>query len=221
MDLPNRTHFEQNFCCLFPQLALQLGARSFTDGYDGTPISNIIAIMIIDIFIYGAAAWYCNQVLPSNYSVRKPFYFALRPSFWFPDQYSPSAMLSPQEIASMYVKSYTQEDVDESSTGRATVIVASLGKTYPRDCLTRYTATEWKVQGNDCIGCAGVDFKLYEDQIFAIVGRNGAGKTTVMKLLSGMVRPDSGYARVYDNSLIYQMPQIQGFLGVCPQEVFR
>ena len=62
MDLPHQSHFTQLFCCLFPQLALQLGARSFTENYDGVPLSNIIAILIIDIFAYALAAWYCNQV---------------------------------------------------------------------------------------------------------------------------------------------------------------
>lgn len=219
MDLPHRNHFEQHFCCLFPQLALQLGARSFTDGYDGIPIANICAIMIIDIYIYGAAAWYCNQVLPSQFNNRKPFHFFLHPSFWFPDQYSPSPHLSFKEIESVYVKNIEQEDVNEAVTGRATVIATSLKKTFPRDFLSRYTATDWTAQDNDCIGCTGVDFKLYSGQIVAIVGRNGCGKSTIMKILSGVINPDSGYARVYDNSLIYQMSQIQGLLGVCPQEV--
>lgn len=38
----------------------------------------------------------------------------------------------------------------------------------------------------------GASFSLYESEIHALVGENGAGKSTMMKILSGVMKPDSG-----------------------------
>jgi len=42
----------------------------------------------------------------------------------------------------------------------------------------------------------GVDFEVARGSIFALLGSNGAGKTTVVKILSTLLRPDAGTATV-------------------------
>ncbi|RLG80120.1 MAG: D-xylose ABC transporter ATP-binding protein [Thermoprotei archaeon] len=42
------------------------------------------------------------------------------------------------------------------------------------------------------IALKGVDFDLYEGEIHALVGQNGAGKSTFVKILNGIFVPDSG-----------------------------
>ena len=42
----------------------------------------------------------------------------------------------------------------------------------------------------------GVDFDVARGSIFALLGSNGAGKTTVVKILSTLLRPDAGTATV-------------------------
>ncbi len=42
----------------------------------------------------------------------------------------------------------------------------------------------------------GVDLTVYRGEIFGLLGPNGSGKTTTMKLLLGLLFPDSGEARV-------------------------
>jgi ABC-2 type transport system ATP-binding protein len=42
----------------------------------------------------------------------------------------------------------------------------------------------------------GVDFAVARGSIFALLGSNGAGKTTVVRILSTLLRPDSGAANV-------------------------
>ncbi|WP_440312455.1 ABC transporter ATP-binding protein [Leucobacter chromiireducens] len=41
----------------------------------------------------------------------------------------------------------------------------------------------------------GVNFAVPEGQSIALLGRNGSGKSTTLKLLSGVMRPDSGWIR--------------------------
>ncbi len=44
----------------------------------------------------------------------------------------------------------------------------------------------------------GVDFEVAPGSIFALLGSNGAGKTTVVRILSTLLRADAGTARVND-----------------------
>ncbi|HWB82924.1 MAG TPA: ABC transporter ATP-binding protein [Bryobacteraceae bacterium] len=43
----------------------------------------------------------------------------------------------------------------------------------------------------------GLNLKVPAGSIFGFLGRNGAGKTTTLKALMGLLRPDSGSARVF------------------------
>jgi ABC-2 type transport system ATP-binding protein len=43
----------------------------------------------------------------------------------------------------------------------------------------------------------GLDLRVPNGSIFGFLGRNGAGKTTTIKTLMGLLRPDSGSARVF------------------------
>ncbi len=43
----------------------------------------------------------------------------------------------------------------------------------------------------------GVDFSLHQGEIFALLGRNGTGKTTLMRLLTGQLRPTSGAVQAF------------------------
>jgi ABC-type multidrug transport system ATPase subunit len=42
----------------------------------------------------------------------------------------------------------------------------------------------------------GVDFEVARGSIFALLGSNGAGKTTVVRILSTLLKPDGGTARI-------------------------
>src|SRR6476620_24909 len=44
----------------------------------------------------------------------------------------------------------------------------------------------------DCIANTGIDLRIERGTIHGIVGENGAGKSTAMKLLYGLYQPDSG-----------------------------
>jgi ABC-type multidrug transport system ATPase subunit len=43
----------------------------------------------------------------------------------------------------------------------------------------------------------GVDLTMYNGQIFALLGHNGAGKTTSLSMLTGMLERNEGQAEVF------------------------
>lgn len=46
-----------------------------------------------------------------------------------------------------------------------------------------------------------IDFQLPQGQLIGIVGPNGSGKTTLLKTLMGLLKPDSGYVKIYGKDL--------------------
>jgi ABC-2 type transport system ATP-binding protein len=67
--------------------------------------------------------------------------------------------------------------------------------------ITTQTAPAVRVRGleksyKDVRVLRGVDFDMDRGSIFALLGSNGAGKTTVVKILSTLLKPDSGTASV-------------------------
>ncbi len=64
---------------------------------------------------------------------------------------------------------------------------------------------------------AGLDLAVARGEIFGLVGPDGAGKTTTMRLLSGLLRPDAGRAEVAGVDVTEQPEQVRGRLGYLPQ----
>ncbi|GLH04986.1 Multidrug resistance protein homolog 65 [Gryllus bimaculatus] len=58
---------------------------------------------------------------------------------------------------------------------------------------------------------------FYEGHITAFLGHNGAGKTTVISMLTGLLSPTSGTAFIRGLDIRHHMPDIRRSLGVCPQ----
>lgn len=46
-----------------------------------------------------------------------------------------------------------------------------------------------------------IDFHLPKAKIIGIVGPNGSGKTTLLKTIMGLLKPDSGYTRIFGHKL--------------------
>ncbi|MDA8131912.1 MAG: ABC transporter ATP-binding protein [Elusimicrobia bacterium] len=68
------------------------------------------------------------------------------------------------------------------------VSFSGVGKTYKRPGLlsSRYT-----------VGVAGLSFELRRGEVTGLLGLNGAGKTTIMKLITGLLFPTEGKVRVF------------------------
>ena len=63
----------------------------------------------------------------------------------------------------------------------------------------------------------GLNLKLFEGQITSLLGHNGAGKSTTMSVLTGLIPPTRGTAIVYGNDIRTDIDEIRKGLGICPQ----
>ena len=64
----------------------------------------------------------------------------------------------------------------------------------------------------------GLNLEIRQGELFSLLGVNGAGKTTAIKMLSCLTRPTSGDATVGGRSIIREPEQVKRLIGVSPQE---
>lgn len=59
---------------------------------------------------------------------------------------------------------------------------------------------------------------IRKGELFSLLGVNGAGKTTAIKILCGLIHPDGGDAHLLGNSILNDADEIRSIIGVSPQE---
>ncbi|KAI3472205.1 hypothetical protein Pfo_029693 [Paulownia fortunei] len=208
--------------------AFALGSINFADyerAHVGLRWSNIwrdssgvcflvcLLMMLLDTFLYCAVGLYLDKVLHNG--MRCNWSSMLFKHFWrkknMSEQFSSSSLvklidsdfeenarLSERDTYKPAVEAISFEMKQQELDGR------NLHKVY----------TSKKAR---CCAVNSLQLTLYENQILALLGHNGAGKSTTMSMLVGLVRPTSGDALVFGKNILTDMDEIRQSLGVCPQ----
>ncbi|MEJ2346241.1 MAG: ABC transporter ATP-binding protein [Gammaproteobacteria bacterium] len=77
------------------------------------------------------------------------------------------------------------------------------------DSLTR-TYGEFKAVEN-------VSFNIDRGEVVGLLGHNGAGKTTIMKMLTGYLEPSLGSATIHGFDVVSQRRAVQQYIGYLPE----
>ncbi|WP_333865145.1 ABC transporter ATP-binding protein [Chitinophaga sp.] len=70
----------------------------------------------------------------------------------------------------------------------------------------------------DFIATNAITFEVAQGEIFGFLGANGAGKTTAMRMLCGLLKPSSGEARVAGFDIYTQTEKIKQRIGYMSQK---
>ena len=100
---------------------------------------------------------------------------------------------------------YTDEAVLESSltsrvSGESLVAVTDVTKRYVRR-----------------VAVHKLSLRLQAGEIFGLVGSNGSGKTTMLRMLAGILRPDQGQGQILGFDLVKEAAEIRGCVGYMSQ----
>ena len=74
-----------------------------------------------------------------------------------------------------------------------------------------------KTYPGDIHAVRGLNVKMYSDQIFVLLGHNGAGKTSTIGMLTGLFRASYGTANVFGRDILEDKDEVRKLMGVCPQ----
>ena len=179
--------------------------------------------MLLDAVLYSLLALYLHAVLPGSYGRRLPWYFPLSPGWWLGERRWRRLRLRfrrdrKYELVSSEVEEVYLEEVqfggsngplweplarDKEPELERGVCMSQVGKVY-----------SWGLLGlKRKVALHSVSLSLYEGQITVLLGHNGAGKTSLMMILSGINRPTSGSIQVYHGTV----DSARDSTSLCPQ----
>eukprot|EP01065_Artemidia_motanka_P007592 TRINITY_DN137_c0_g1_i12.p1 TRINITY_DN137_c0_g1~~TRINITY_DN137_c0_g1_i12.p1 ORF type:complete len:1800 (+),score=711.39 TRINITY_DN137_c0_g1_i12:86-5401(+) len=174
---------------------------------DEYSLNTGLGFLVFDILLYNFVAWYVENVLPQEHGTPKKPWFLFMPSYWIPSRthsgfqrYTKESRTSRAEAADM-----VEPITDPELLAKESVRIRGLRKTFK------------KADGERLVAVNNLSLSFYEGQIQVLLGHNGAGKTTAINMLTGMIPIDGGDAEVYGLSARDQMELIRTQIGLCPQ----
>ncbi len=75
-----------------------------------------------------------------------------------------------------------------------------------------------KTYGDSMHALKGIDLQVEQGDFFALLGANGAGKSTAIGIICSLVNKTAGDVEVFGYDLETQREQVQEHIGLVPQE---
>lgn len=99
----------------------------------------------------------------------------------------------------------------------ASVVVEHLTKTFPK---SHSVATWLSHRGRPprFVAVSDVSFHVNHGELFGLLGENGAGKSTILQVLSGLVTPDAGNIVVNGINALRSPVKLRQQIGLCSAE---
>ncbi len=99
--------------------------------------------------------------------------------------------------------------------------VADGANTIPSDATIRFENVGFCYDHTEGFGLSGLDFEIKAKKMTALVGRSGAGKSTIVDMLLGLLRPTEGHITVGGKAIDETtMAQWRKRIGYVPQDPF-
>ncbi|EWM26310.1 atp-binding cassette superfamily [Nannochloropsis gaditana] len=216
---------------LHPAAAFALGISAFTeyeDAQQGVTLftfatsangnfafSDALGMLLVDVFVYAFLFWYFEKVWPNEVGMRLPPYFLCMPSYW-----NSCLGIGRGEVRPLHegisnssgeLKQESGPDVERVPDTLAQQIKEGKCICIRDMCKTFSTNTGPKHAVDH------LNLTMYSGQITALLGHNGAGKSTTIGILTGLTAPTSGVAIINGMDVSQDMQSIRHSLGVCPQ----
>ncbi|KAF8767183.1 ATP-binding cassette sub-family A member 3 like protein [Argiope bruennichi] len=162
-------------------------------------ILMILGAMLFSCVLYIIAIWYFDAVWPWQPGMSKPFYFFLTRSYWYSKE--PNTDKEMTFVKNNNSSEFFEEEPSGMSPG---VVIKNLFKKFR-------TGFRTKLVVND------LSLNIYQGQITALLGHNGAGKTTIINILTGLYQPTSGTASINGFDILTEATKALRNVGVCLQ----
>lgn len=176
------------------RVGLQWSNFVWTHNKDGISVFVIITILLFNALVHLLIALYVEQVFPGKYGIPRKWYFFIE------------SYLKDRTIEyDMVLKERTAETAPKvelvSDNTRPGIVLSHLTKHF-----------------DYCSSVEDLSFTMYKNEITVLLGENGAGKSTTMAMLTGVIPPSLGTAYINGLDIRTDMTAIRNSMGLCLQE---
>jgi len=205
----------------------QIGVTSKTwDKSELYPVNfrDCIDFMFIDTIWMAVLSWYIGKVWPSEFGTHLPWYFLLTPTYWLGIWRDVVGDVN-------YADNKVHNEVNIGEEGGVELMMMMKAKA-PVEAVTETLAAQ--VDGHKCVDIRnlykefntasgkkvavdGLSLTMYSGQITTLLGHNGAGKSTAISVMTGLLAPDGGTVVIEGLDIRTDLAAIRRHLGVCPQ----
>ncbi|XP_064455078.1 ATP-binding cassette sub-family A member 17-like [Ornithodoros turicata] len=161
--------------------------------HDNITISEMWTVMVLSWFAIAILVWYLTRVLPWVTGIPQPFYFPVLPSYWVEKTVTVSK--APAHRAPELEAGFEAEP-----TAEAVISIVGLRKNFGSN-----------------VALDGIDIKFYAGEITVLLGHNGAGKTTMINILTGILSPTEGTAIICGYDILKNTTKARKNITLCPQ----
>lgn len=162
---------------------------------DDLTIGYVMLVMCVSTLTYFIIAMYVEQISSTTFGKKRKWYFLISKEFWFDEklQTDDEDIIDNKELDS---NAFETEPINK----RYGVLMQNVSKQY---------AKKWAI--------LNFSIKMYFSEITVLLGHTESGKSTIMSLLNGQIRPTKGRIFINGYNLEKEEEEIQHLLGVCPR----
>ncbi|XP_066148940.1 phospholipid-transporting ATPase ABCA3-like isoform X2 [Euwallacea fornicatus] len=206
----NVSYSTSMFIMLLPNMALHYGFMALSNyeireigvqwtnwhlpgggGTNEVTMLDVCLMLIIDCAIYLILALYVDAINPGKYGVPK--------SVFFPFKWISSCIKKHNNVdADSGVETYHLQEMEVGRLPKGIELI-NLSKTYGKKIVVQ-----------------NLSLDIYQDQITVLLGHNGAGKSTTMGMITGMIKKSGGHI-VMNGKEIRSNSDVTQSIGLCPQ----
>nr|XP_027193588.1 ATP-binding cassette sub-family A member 3-like [Dermatophagoides pteronyssinus] len=154
-----------------------------------------------------------TNVLMFSLPIRIFFYMFSPISFLYQIYFKPQT----EERQPLTQSSYSAFEDDSCLTGEYNEQVDPIVKSKRKAISIRNFNKSFITDGEPRKVVDNLNLDVYYSEIFALLGHNGAGKSTTIGMLTGFLTVDSGNALIAGHSLIHEAEQVRQKISICPQ----
>jgi ATP-binding cassette subfamily A (ABC1) protein 3 len=144
--------------------------------------------------------FYIEKVFPGDYGIAKPWFFPIKSIYKIINKNSHYSFDDSELSDASQLLCRPADQEEEPINLRIGIKIRNLSKKF----------------GNK-VAVKNLSLNLYENQITVLLGHNGAGKTTAMSMLTGLISPTAGTAIINGFDIKTEIEEARRSFGFCPQ----
>merc|ERR1711871_687138 len=178
-------------------------------------------------FVWMFLRWYLEQVLAVGYGTSRHPLFIFTRSFWEEEEFGMGSTGAKNDLDIEKLEKIPESEVasglvlpPDVAAEHKRIIDSVKNNDYSSDALRvinlhKKFAAVGKAPEKTAV--RSVSFAVKPRECFGLLGHNGAGKTTVINMMTGLFSPTSGTGLVGNYSILNDMQNIYAEMGICPQ----